>query len=406
MPDDATMGALSDLTIVDLTRVLSGPFATQWLGDLGARVIKVEPPQGDEVRHWGPPFDANGTASYFLGLNRSKEAMALDLRQDEGREILFKLLEKADVLFENYKPGTLEKWGLGYEETLKHRFPRLVHCRITGFGTDGPLGGFPGYDAVVQAMSGWMSINGSPESGPIRLGIPMVDMGTGLTATIGILAALHERGRSGEGQFIETSLFDTAVSLLFPYAANWFLGGARPELIGSAHPNIAPYDRFKTKTCDVFLGVGNDRQFARLCDHLGAPDLAEDPRYTTNGNRNDNKAELKAALEALLADHDGEALASALMALGVPAGPLLGVPEVVAHPHTAHRGMLVEHQGYKGVGNPIKLSRTPPKPHARPPLIGEHTRKILSELGYSEGEIDALVEAGITPDGAAKQAAE
>jgi len=406
MTETPPMGALSDVTIIDLTRVLSGPFCTQWLGDLGARVIKVEPPQGDEVRHWGPPFDATGTASYFLGLNRSKEGIALDLTQEAGREVLFKLLSRADVLFENFKPGTLEKWGLGYEETLQARFPRLIHSRITGFGKDGPLGGFPGYDAVVQAMSGWMSINGTPDSGPIRLGIPMVDMGTGLTAAIGILSALHERSRSGKGQFIETCLFDTALSLLFPYAANMFLGAARPKLIGSAHPNIAPYDRFATKSCDIFLGVGNDRQFGRLCERLEAPELAADPRYLTNGKRNENKVELKGALEQLLADLDGEALAAELMALGVPAGPILGVPEVVAHPHAAHRNMVVERDGYKGIGNPIKLSRTPPEPRARPPRFGEHTRQVLAELGYSSEEIDALVAQGAARDEAPKLAAE
>ena len=406
MPEEQTNGPLSDITVVDLTRVLSGPFCTQWLGDLGARIIKVEPPQGDEVRHWGPPFDANGTASYFLGLNRSKEGISLDLRSEEGREVLFKLLENADVLFENFKPGQLDKWGLGYEQVLKERFPRLVYAKITGFGEDGPLGGFPGYDAVVQAMSGWMSINGTPESGPVRLGIPMVDMGTGLTAAIGILSALHERERSGKGQFIETSLYDTAVSLLFPYAPNWFLSGKRPKLIGSAHPNIAPYDRFPTKTCDIFLGVGNDRQFGMLCDKLNAVELASNPQFETNGLRNENKAALREALEPLLARHDGEALAMELMALGVPAGPVLEVPEVVNHPHTAHRDMLVERHAYKGIGNPIKMSRTPAEPRDRPPRHGEHTRQVLAELGYSPEQIKAMVQAGAAHADTVKDAAE
>lgn len=406
MAETQAQGPLSDITVVDLTRVLSGPFCTQWLGDLGARVIKVEPPQGDEVRLWGPPFDASGTASYFLGLNRSKEGIALDLRSEEGQEVLFKLLENADVLFENFKPGQLKKWGLGYEETLKERFPRLIYARITGFGEDGPLGGFPGYDAVVQAMAGWMSINGTPESGPVRLGVPMVDMGTGLTAAIGILSAIHERERSGLGQAIETSLYDTAVSLLFPYAPNWFLGGKRPKPIGSAHPNIAPYDRFPTKTCDVFLGVGNDRQFGMLCEKLNATQLPEDPRFQSNGLRNENKAALREALESLLAEHDGEALAMELMALGVPAGPVLEVPEVVDHPHTAHRDMIVEREGYKGIGNPIKLSRTPAQPRNRPPRHGEHTRQLLGELGYSVEQIEAMLQAGAALDDGVKSAAE
>ena len=399
-------GALSGLRVVDLTRVLGGPFCTQWLGDLGAEVIKVEPPQGDETRAWGPPFDGKGASSYFLGVNRSKQGIALDLREEKGREVLLRLLDGADILIENFKIGTLEKWGLGYEETLKPRFPRLVHCRITGFGPDGPLGRFPGYDAVVQAMSGWMSVNGTTDSGPTRLGIPMVDIGTGITAAFGIMSAIYERERSGEGQFLEVSLYDTAVSLLFPHASNWFLGGARPAPVGNAHPNVSPYDTFATRTCDIFIGVGNDGQFARLCKALGKPELAQEPRFSGTGERNVNKAELKQELEALLADQDGETFCETLMQNGVPAGPVLGVPEVVEHPQTLHRDMVVEMDGYKGLGNPIKLARTPPHPAKRPPRFGEDTRTVLARLGYAQDEIEALVGSGIAQDGSVKTAAE
>ena len=216
MTADESKSTLSGLKVVDLSRVLGGPFCTQWFGDLGAEVIKVEPPQGDETRAWGPPFDEDGTASYFLGVNRSKSGISVDISTPRGREIILKLLGDADVLIENFRTGTLEKWDLGYETVLKQKFPKLVHCRITGFGADGPLGGFPGYDAVVQAMAGWMSVNGTPDSGPTRLGIAMVDMGTGMAAAIAIMSALYERAASGEGQSVEVSLYDTALSLLFP----------------------------------------------------------------------------------------------------------------------------------------------------------------------------------------------
>ncbi len=389
------IGALDGLKVIDLTRVLGGPFCTQWLGDHGADVIKVEPPQGDEVRHWGPPFDDNRTSSYFLGVNRSKRGISIDLRQEAGRGILLKLLEGTDVLIENFKIGTLAKWGIDYQDVLKDRFPRLIHCRITGFGADGPLGGLPGYDAVVQAMAGWLSINGAPESGPTRLGIPMVDIGTGLSAAFGILAALYEREQSGRGQFLEVSLYDAAVSMLFPHASNWFVGGKRPQLQGNQHPNVAPYDRFRTKTGDVFIGVGNDRQFSRLVTVLGKPELATDQRFATMDVRNAHRPALKSELEALLAYHDGEKICQILMKKGVPAGPVLEVPEVVEHPHTLHRNLVVDIGGYRGLANPVKLARTPPSSKKAPPRFGEDTRDVLTELGLTSEEIKDLLARGI-----------
>ncbi|MDH3580760.1 MAG: CoA transferase [Hyphomicrobiales bacterium] len=406
MTANGSKGTLSGLKVVDLSRVLGGPFCTQWFGDLGADVIKVEPPQGDETRDWGPPFDDDGTASYFLGVNRSKSGISVDISTRQGREIILKLLDEADVLIENFRTGTLEKWDLGYETVLKQKFPKLVHCRITGFGADGPLGSFPGYDAVVQAMAGWMSVNGTPDSGPTRLGIAMVDMGTGMAAAIAIMSALYERAASGEGQFVEVSLFDTALSLLFPHGSNYFLSGKRPQPTGNAHPNLAPYEAFKTGTCDIFLGAGNDGQFAKLCDVLKRPELAQDPRFITNADRNVNKVELKQELEALLAAHDGEEIFADLMRKGVPAGPVLGIPEVLAHPHTAHRDMIVEIGAYKGMGNPAKYSRTPSRPTKPPPRFGEHTRDVLRELGYSDADIDTLLRESIVSEPRAAKAAE
>jgi len=351
-------GALAGIKVIDLTRVLGGPLCTQMLGDHGADVIKIEPPQGDETRGWGPPFRGD-TASYFIGVNRNKRAAAIDLSRPEGREVLLRLLKTADVLVENFKTGTLERWGIGYEQVLRDRFPRLIHCRISGFGADGPLGGRPGYDAVVQAMGGLMSINGEPDGAPLRVGTPVVDLGSALNATIAILLALQERNRSGRGQFVEATLYDAAITLLYPYTANWLLSHQPPKRTGNAHPNVSPYDQFRTKTKRIFLGVGNDRQFSRLCEEIGRPDLRDNPLFRRNADRLTNRAALRRELEAALADLDGEAVALRLLEKGIPCGPVLEVPDVLQHPHTQHRQMVTSLGDYSGIGNPVKLSRTP-----------------------------------------------
>jgi crotonobetainyl-CoA:carnitine CoA-transferase CaiB-like acyl-CoA transferase len=374
MPAFPSPGALSGVRVVDLSRVLAGPFCTQILGDHGAEVIKVEPPQGDDTRRWGPPF-AGDTAAYFIGLNRNKRGMVLDLNEQAERDVLVKLLESADVLVENFKVGTLERWGIGQQD-LAQRFPRLIHCRISGFGADGPLGGLPGYDAVIQAMSGLMSINGSADGPPVRMGVPVVDLATGLYAVIGILLALHERGASGRGQFVDTALFDGGISLLHPHLANYLASGVLPTRTGNAHPNISPYDIYRTGTVDLFLAVGNDPQFRKLCALLGNPMLAEDERFATNQSRTGNRDALKVALEQLLAQHEGNSLATRLNAAGVPAGPVLNVGELADHPHTHHREMIVDMANYRVTGSPIKLSRTPATYRLPPPAFGEHNGEI------------------------------
>lgn len=395
------MGALDGVKVIDLTRILGGPFGTQWLADHGADVIKVEPPQGDDTRAWGPPFDKEaGAASYFLGVNRNKRGVALDFGKPEGREVLLRLLETADVLIENFKPGGMEKWGLGYEATLKHRFPRLIHCRVSGFGSDGPYGGLPGYDAIVQAQAGMMSVNGVEDGEPTRIGIPLVDIGTGMAAAIGIAMALYERSNSGLGQYIDMTLYDTAVSMLFPHAANYFLGGKHPRITGNTHSNLSPYDSFPTRTCRVFIAGGNDTQFRKICEVIGQPDLAEDPRFVDNAARLHHKLELREAFAPAMAQWDGEELAAALMKAGAPAGPVLETHEVVAHPHTLHREMTVDIDGFRTLGNPIKMSRTPPQAaRRRPPRFGQDTRAVLAETGYSAAEIEALVASGAALDG-------
>ncbi len=392
-------GALAGLKVIDLTRVLGGPYCTMILADHGAEVIKIEPPQGDEVRDWGPPFleqpDGSRDASYFLGVNRNKRALALDIGSKAGRAVLLRLLEGADVLVENFKPGGMEKWGLGYRETLENRFPRLVHCRVSGFGAEGPLGGLPGYDAILQAMTGLMSINGDPSTGPLRMGAPVVDLATGLYSAIAILMALYERGISGRGQFLDMTLHDCATALLHPQAANYFLNGRRPVATGNPHPNLAPYETYQTRTGQIFIAAGNDGQFRKLCAELGVPDLAADPRFATNADRLTHRAALIAAFSAILADVDGAALTLRLLRAGLAAGPVRAVDEALASEHVAARGMVAEIGAWRGLGTPIKLSRTPGGPRAAPPRFAEHTDDVLTRHGFTPDEIRGLEDEGV-----------
>ncbi len=351
-------GALAGIRVLDLSRILGGPYCGQILGDHGADVLKVEPPGGDDTRTWGPPFK-DGVASYYHGLNRNKRIQHLDLTTPEDRDKLMALVGDADVLVENFKTGTMERWGIGYAQ-LSQQFPRLIWCRVSGFGADGPLGALPGYDAAVQAMTGIMSVNGEAGGDALRVGLPVVDMVTGLNAVIGVLLALQERHKSGQGQFVEAALYDSGLSLLHPHAANWFMDGRTPRRTGNAHPNIYPYDALRTGTDPIFLAVGNDRQFAAFCRVVGVPALAQHADYCTAGGRSVHRDALKPLLEAALAQFDGRQLVEDLMAAGVPAAPVLSVDAALQHPHTAHRGMVVEMEGgYRGLGSPVKLSRTP-----------------------------------------------
>ena len=395
----ASAGALAGLKVIDLTRVLGGPYCTMILSDHGADVIKIEPPQGDEVRDWGPPFleqpDGTRDASYFIGVNRNKRSIALDLGHPAGREVLLRLLEGADVLVENFKPGAMERWGLGYDAVLAPRFPRLIHCRVSGFGAAGALGGLPGYDAILQAMTGLMSTNGDPGTGPLRMGTPIVDLATGLYAGMGILMALHERTRSGRGQFVDMTLHDCGMALLHPQAANYFLDGRRPMPTGNAHPNLAPYEKFRTRTCEVFIAAGNDGQFRKLCGLLGFPELADDPRFRSNAERLHHRAALTERFAAALAEEDGRALALRLLRAGLPAGPVTTVDEAMTAEHTRARAMVSELDGYRGLGTPIKLSRTPGGTRAPPPRFAEHAAEVLEQHGYTEADVAALRREGV-----------
>lgn len=387
-PDQDPHGALAGVKVLDLSRVLGGPLAAQMLADHGADVIKIEPPRGDETRGMGPPF-LKDASSIFINVNRNKRGMALDLSTDAGRGVLLRLLEQADVVVENFKPGTMERWGLGYE-VLAKRFPRLIHASVTGFGGDGPLGGAPGYDVMVQAWAGLISVNGSKESGPLRLGVPVVDMTAGSNLVIGVLLALYARERSGTGQHVDVTLYDSAIGLTHPHAPNWFLSGKVPGLSGNDNPNIAPYSLYRTERNALYIAVGNDLQFVRLCEVLGQPELARDARFAFNANRVANNAALTPIIEAAIAKRDGADLCMALLKAGVPAGLVQTIPEALSHPHTRHRDMLVELEGYRWAGIPVKLSATPGEVRRVPPEFNQHADEILAEAGFSAEEIADL----------------
>ncbi len=391
------VGALQGLKVVDLTRVLAGPLCTQILSDQGADVIKVEPPSGDETRRLGPPFDASGSAAYFSALNRGKRSISLDLSRQHSQDVLHRLLSDADVLVENFLPGTMERWGLGFEQILAARYPRLIYCSITGFGRDGPLGGLPGYDAVLQALCGLMSVNGDLASGATRIGIPVVDHLTGYVALSGILMALVARSRSGQGQRIEAALYDTALSLLLPHASNWLSSHKTPELLGSAHPNIAPYEKFRALDGEVFLGIVNDVQFRRFCGLVGLDGLPGDERFANNAARVSHRAALKAAIEGAIAECAGEALCETLMRAGVPAGVVSDLPQALAHPHARHREMLVQRGDYTGIRSPMRLTGTPGSPGRAPPRLAQDAAEILTALGYTEEESESLRQTGAIP---------
>ncbi|MDA3647523.1 CoA transferase [Saccharopolyspora indica] len=387
-------GSLRGIRVLDLSRILAGPLCSQMLADHGAEVIKVEPPAGDDTRSWGPPFVTGTMSAYHTGINRNKANICLDLTTADGQRLLGELLSDVDVVVENFKAGTLAKWGYP-DEVIAARFPRLVHCRITGFGTDGPMGSTPGYDAILQAYGGLLSINGEKSGPPLRVGVPIVDMVTGIYAFSGVLLALHERHASGRGQLVDCTLLDTAVSLLHPHSAAWLASGQIPQRTGSAHPSIAPYDTFDAADGPIFISGGNDRQFRAMAEVLGLPELAEDPRFATNADRVGHMGVLRDLLAAPISARTRQDLAQALLRRGVPATPVHDVGEALTDPQVLHREMVVEKDGYRGTGIPVKLGRTPGNVRTAPREQGADTRRILASLGYPEEEITALIEADI-----------
>ncbi|MFW7342173.1 CoA transferase [Pollutimonas sp. H1-120] len=389
MKSQLAKSALDGVVVLDASRVLAGPLSGQILGDHGAEVIKVESFSGDDTRQYGPP-SVNNDAPYYIGLNRNKQDLALDLSEPSGRDMFLQLLGQVDVLIENFKISTWQKWGFDDLSVLTERYPRLIHCRVSGFGEDGEFGGLPGYDAAVQSLSGLMSINGTPEHGPVRMGIPIVDISTGMNAAMGVAFALYEREKSGRGQALEITLFDTALGMLYPHTVNVLHGGVA-QRTGNGHPNIVPYDLFPTKTNDLFIAIGNDRQFASLCKELGKPELAQQPEYATNRKRVTHRVQLTKELTEMLSKCDAKALFQRLMDIGVPCSPMLTVEEALALDHTETRKMRVEIGDYRATGIPIKLARTPRQVRLTPPAIGQHSRDVLKRFGYSDDSIDTAM---------------
>ncbi|MGC7101791.1 CaiB/BaiF CoA transferase family protein [Amycolatopsis lurida] len=390
-------GALRGLKVLDLSRVLAGPFCAQMLADHGADVIKVESPGGDETRRWGPPFadEAGTTSAYYQGLNRGKSNIVLDLRLPAGREVLYDLIAGADVVVENFKAGTMDRWGLGYESRLADAFPRLVFCRITGYGVDGPMGGLPGYDAVLQAYGGLMSVNGERDGDPLRVGVPIVDITAAHQAFAGILLALAERSLSGRGQLVDVTLLDAVVSLLHPHSAAHLQSGVVPVRTGAAHPTVAPYQVFRTaRGGRLFVAAASDAHFAALAEVLGLARLVEDPRFKRNRDRIGNLEQLLTELEPAFAARDADELAAELLARGVPSSPVNDVGQALSAPQVAHRRMVVGDGSYRGIGVPIKLSRSVPAPPRAPAERGADTARILKELGYTTDDIEALARSG------------
>lgn len=388
---------LEDVVVLDLSRVLAGPYCTQLLADLGARVWKLEPPGGDETRKWGPPFLA-GESAYYLSVNRNKQGLAVDLKDARGRELVAGLADRADVLVENFKTGDLARYALDYEALAK-RNPRLIYASITGYGHSGPRSSEAGYDAALQAISGLMAMTGEPGGAPVKLGVAWVDVLAGVHAAAGILAALHERATTGRGRRLDLALFDVALAGMVNQAQSSLITGAAPARLGSAHPSIVPYQSFAAADGDVALAVGNDRQFARLCRVLGLEELAEDPRFVDNARRVLNREELVPLLARVFERSERAEWLRRLKQAGVPAAPVNTLPEALKDSQVQARGMVAEVEHPLAGSLPMVMSpfgEAASGRRAAPPVLGQHNREVLaSELGLSAAELDELEAAGV-----------
>ena len=398
-------GPLSHIRVLDLSRILAAPWASQTLADLGADVIKVERPgAGDDTRSWGPPFlkdgDGNDTreAGYYLAVNRGKRSIAVSLDQPDGQAIVRELAKRADIVLENYKFGTLQRFGLDYA-SLRTLNPGLIYCSVTGFGQTGPRREQPAYDFLIQAMGGLMSVTGErddrPGGGPQKVGVPIVDLMTGMYTAVAVLAALARRQQTGQGECIDISMFDVQIATLANQAMNYLISGRVPQRHGNAHPNIQPQDVFRCRDGDMILVVGNDNQFGRLCQALGLTELAQDPRFVTNAGRVRNLPDLSEVLRQTFAQRDRADVIAALDVAGVPCGAINTIAEVFDEPQTQARGMLRQVPHPQGgtvpqVASPMRFTQMPLPERAAPPTLGQHSADILTELGYDPAAIAAL----------------
>lgn len=395
MTSEHPAGALDGVRVLDLTRILAGPLCTMMLGDMGADVIKVEPPgAGDDTRSWGPPF-AEGESAYYLGVNRNKRSITLNMAVKSGQEVLAGLIKKSDVLVENFKVGTLEKWGFD-NEWLKANAPRVVRCSITGYGSVGPKAGLPGYDFILQAESGLMGITGEPGGTPMKYGVAIVDICTGMLACNSVLAALNARHTTGRGQHVEVSLFDSGLAMLANVAANHLVSGRDAGRFGNGHPNIVPYTAYPTRDDMIAVAVGNDGQFAKFAAVLGRTEWVNDARFTKNPDRVGNRDALDDLIKMELKREGAETWIEKLMAAGIPCGRINNVAQALAAPHAIAREMVtsVEHLTagtVKMLGIPFRFSDTPASIRRAPPLLGQHTEAVLrEELGFSDSRIAEL----------------
>jgi formyl-CoA transferase len=386
--------ALSNIRVVDFSRVLAGPYCTMLLADFGAEVIKIESLDGDETRQWGPPW-LEGESAYYLSVNRNKRSITLDLKNPKGQTIARRLSEKADVLVENFKVGSMARFGLDYESLSKTN-PGLIYCSITGYGQSGPYQSLPGYDFIIQAEGGLMSITGPVDGTPYKVGVAIVDITAGMYASHAILAALHHRDKTGEGQFIDVSLFDSQLGWLANVGQNYLVSEKPPERYGNAHANIVPYEIFETADGYLALGIGNDRQYQILCDAVNRPDLSADERFQTNPERVTHRRELIPLFQEIFLTYPTSKWISSLSKLGIPIGPINDIPSALSHPQSVARQMVQEVKRADGppvkmVGPVAKLSRTPASICTPPPKLGEQTREILEqEINLSSIEIDSL----------------